>query len=212
MMPPFSQQPEMTTTDEVCLFGEFDVEPPTCSDFLTLNFTLSDENRLQRWSNYGLSADFLGDDFSAFFPGSSLESAPISRRDEAKAAVSFVANELIENAVKYGDPTEEKPITITIRLYKNTIIFEASNPSESVHVNRYKGFVAKLLAGDPDQLYLEQLEQTAMGSGQSQMGILTMVNDYQARFGWRFAPLETEGQWIVSVMVHLDLGEADVAS
>jgi hypothetical protein len=190
------------------LYGDFVLEPPACSDFLTINFTLSDENRLQRWSNYGLSADFLGDYFSAFFPGSSLESAPISRRDEVKSAVSFVANELIENAVKYGDRTDdEKPITITIRLYGNTIIFQASNPSSTEHVNRYKGFVSKLIESDPDQLYLEQLEQTAMGTGQSQMGILTMVNDYQARFGWRFAPLAAEGQWMVSVMAHLDLGE-----
>jgi hypothetical protein len=201
----------MTDTADVDLYGDFEVAPPSCSDFLTLNFTLSDENRMQRWSNYGLSADFLGDYFSAFFPGSSLESAPISRRDEVKAAVSFVANELIENAVKYGDQTDEKPITITIRLYKDSIIFEASNPSNTEHVTRYKGFAAKLLTGDPEQLYFEQLEQTALGSGQSQMGILTMVNDYEARFGWRFTPLASEGKWIVSVMVHLGLGEADVA-
>lgn len=202
----------MTDPAQAHVYGEFQLEPPPCSDFLTLNFTLSDENRLQRWSNYGLSADFLGDYFSAFFPGASLASAPISRRDEVKAAVSFVANELIENAVKYGDRSDEKPITITIRLYKNTITLAASNPSTDRHVDRYKGFVTKLLASDPDQLYFEQLEQTAMGTGQSQMGILTMVNDYQARFGWCFAPLATAGQWLVTVMVHLDLGEADVAS
>lgn len=202
----------MTDPAAAHVYGEFQLEPQPCSDFLTLNFTLSDENRLQRWSNYGLSADFLGDYFSAFFPGASLESAPISRRDEVKAAVSFVANELIENAVKYGDRSDEKPIAITIRLYKNTITLEAANPSSDRHVESYKGFVTKLLASDPDQLYFEQLEQTAMGTGQSQMGILTMVNDYQARFGWSFAPLATAGQWLVTVMVHLDLGEADVAS
>lgn len=194
-------------------YGDFEAAPQACTDFLTLNFTLSDEHRLKRWSNYGLSADFLGDYFSAFFPGPSLDEASISRRDAVKAAVSFVANELIENAVKYGERSDALPITICLRLYGSTILFEASNPATADHVERYRAFVTRLLETDPAELYFQQLEQTATGTGQSHMGLLTMINDYQARFGWRFAPVTAPGsgveRWMVTVMVRLDLGDTD---
>lgn len=209
----------LTETTEACInghvecYGDFDASPPACSDFLTLNFTLSNEHRLKRWSNYGLSADFLGDYFSAFFPGPSLDETSISNRDRVKAAVSFVANELIENAVKYGARNDALPITITLRLYGSTILLEASNPATTEHVDSYKEFVAHLLDSDPTELYFRQLETTALGSGQSQMGLLTMINDYQARFGWRFRSvdsLESDIQrWTVTVMARLDLGAPD---
>lgn len=198
--------------DEEILHGDFLISPALCKDILTLNFNLSNEHRLRRWSSYGLSADFLGDYFSAFFPGTCLDGAPISQRQEAKASVSFIANELIENAVKYGDRTDAFPITITLRLDGNTILFEASNPASPEHVQRYQSFVTRLLEGDPSELYFQQLEHTARGSGQSQMGILTIIHDYGARFGWRFRPaVTTDSPWLVSVMVHLTLGCDDDA-
>jgi hypothetical protein len=193
--------------------GEFLSNPRPSSDFLTLNFTLSDEQRLLRWSNYGLSADFLGDYFASFFPGTCLEGELISRRDEVKSMVSFIANELLENAVKYGVHTQALPVTITLRLYEDTIVFEASNPTTDERVKNYRTFVQELLAGDATELYFRQLELTASSSGQSQMGVLTMINDYQARFGWSFTPLpnaaepgHTAEQWLVTVMVHLPVG------
>lgn len=206
-------------TDDL-IFGDFLNPPPACKDTLTLNFCLSDEHRLQRWSSYGLSADFIGDYFSAFFPGTSLDGAPISQREEAKASVSFIANELIENAVKYGEHKDSQPIAITLRLYGSTILFEATNPAMPDNVDRYRAFVTRLLEGNPSEMYIQQLEHTAMGSGQSHMGILTMINDYGARFGWRFAPAATMGaveadggrHWLVSVMAHLSLGGNGVAT
>ena len=201
------------------IFGEFLETPERCNDFLTLNFTLSDEQRLLRWTNYGMSADFLGDYFASFFPGTCLDGELISRRDEVKSVVSFVSNELLENAVKYGQHSQALPVTITLRLYGDTIVFEATNPSTADRVAGYRAFVEELVAGDPSEIYFRQLEQTASGTGQSHMGILTMINDYGARFGWRFAPMaqgevgleDGEGpvageSWLVSVMVHLSVG------
>lgn len=198
------------------IYGDFQVNMRGCNDFLTLNFTLSDEQRLLRWSNYGLSADFLGDYFASFFPGTCLDGEQISRRDEVKSVVSFVSNELLENAVKYGRHSQTLPVTITLRLFGDMIVFEASNPSTAEHVKGYRAFVQQLVSGDPAELYFRQLEQTAAGTGQSQMGILTMINDYQARFGWRFSPMPSEAEsiqgaaaevpWLVDVMVCLNVG------
>ena len=211
-MPPAAQ----SETRSVEIFGDFLEVPDACNDFLTLNFTLSDEQRLLRWSNYGMSADFLGDYFASFFPGPCLEGEQISRRDEVKSVVSFVSNELLENAVKYGQHSQALPVTITLRLYGDTIVFEAINPSSAERVSCYRSFVEELVSTDPSELYFRQLEQTATGTGLSHMGILTMINDYGARFGWRFAPMAAEGDmqggdagdapWLVSVMVHLRVG------
>ena len=86
-------------------WGHF-LEPiPHSSEFLTLNFSLNSENRLQRWRNYGLSADFLGDYFANFFPGNELTPNPISQQDAIKGSVSYIANELLENCLLYTSPS-----------------------------------------------------------------------------------------------------------
>ncbi|BFM40659.1 hypothetical protein [Synechocystis sp. LKSZ1] len=186
------------------IFGEFLDPVPLCHDFLTLNFTLSDQSRMQRWRNYGLSADFLGDYFSSFFPGKSVDSQELSEQATVKASVSFIANELLENAVKYGDQSVTLPISITLRLYEEAIIFEASNPIDEGAAQKYQAFIRQLIESDPAQLYFEQLEKTAMGAGESHIGLLTMIYDYEARFGWRFTPVVDQPNRLwVSVMVHL---------
>jgi hypothetical protein len=45
-----------------------------------------------------------------------------------------------------------------------------------------------LLSGDPLQLYLQQVERNVHGENQaqSQLGRLTMINDYGAQLAWRF--------------------------
>jgi hypothetical protein len=185
-------------------FGEFLDPVPLCSEFLSLNFTLSDSSRMQRWRNYGLSADFLGDYFSSFFPGKSADGPALSHQGTVKASVSFIANELLENAVKYGDPSVTIPINMTLRLYEDAIIFEVSNPIPEAAAQKYQVFIRQLLASDPAQLYFEQLEKTAMGTGESHIGLLTMIYDYEARFGWRFTPIPDQPHRLwVSVMVHL---------
>lgn len=205
-------EPMSSTATAAEVYGDFKKDPDPCNDFLTLNFTLSDEQRLLRWSNYGMSADFLGDYFASFFPGASLEGEQISRRDEVKSVVSFVCNELLENAVKYGQHSQALPVTITLRLYGDTIVFEAINPSSAERVSCYRSFVQELVSMDPSELYFRQLEQTATGTGVSHMGILTIINDYGARLGWRFEPKLAEGETHGGFRRCTLVGERDGAS
>lgn len=179
-------------------FGYFPDPIPPSSEFLTLNFSLSTALRTQRWRNYGLSADFLGDYFSTFFPGEDSTEKEINRRNSIKGSVSYIANELLENAVKYGDASLNLPVSITLYLYTDQIIFEVSNPACNLVVKTYQDFIRILLASNPSELYLQQLEATATSSGESHMGILTMINDYEAQFGWQFSPLphQAEGYWV----------------
>jgi hypothetical protein len=196
----------MTQTFTTQTFGTFLDEIPASDEYLTLHFSPASAPRKHRWRNYGLSADFLGDYFAAFFPGDEVANSKINRRDTVKAAISYIANELLENAVKYSDEAVNLPISITLYLYEQQIIFQVTNHASLSAVQGYQQFIQSLINSDPDDLYTRQLEKTALGTGASNMGLLTMMNDYSARFGWRFQPLENRPDtcW-VSVMAHLDV-------
>ena len=172
-------------------FGEFTETVPSCEEYLTLHFSPTSVARKRRWSNYGMSADFLGDYFAAFFPGDTVRDSPISQKDTVKGAVSYVANELLENAVKYSDESVNLPVSISLYLYDQLIILRVISYANLFTVEKYQRFIEDVLSSDLDEFYCRQLEQTALGCGGSNMGLLTMMYDYSARFGWKFQPLET---------------------
>jgi hypothetical protein len=169
-------------------------------EYLTLSFSPTAAPRKQRWRNNGLSADFLGDYFATFFPGDRMPQDPINRQDTVKAAVSYIANELLENAMKYSDESIGLPVSITLHLYEESLIFEVINHANSAITDQYKQFINKLLTTDIDELYTKQLEIAALGTDGSHMGLLTMINDYSAQFGWKFQPLATNSD-VVEVTV-----------
>jgi hypothetical protein len=196
----------MTQTSMVTTFGNCTDGIPASDEFLTLKFSPSSIPRKRRWNNYGLSADFLGDYFAAFFPGDSIPDSKINHRDTVKAAVSYIANELLENAVKYNDEMAQRPISISLYLYDRHITFHTVNYANQAATAQYQQFIQELLISDVDEMYTRQLEKTAIGAGSSNIGILTMMNDYAARFGWKFQPLELLPEMMeVNVFVDLDV-------
>ncbi|PZV16560.1 MAG: ATP-binding protein [Leptolyngbya sp.] len=196
----------MTQTSVIQTFGDFTQQIPSSQEYLTLNFSPTAAARKRRWGNYGLSADFLGDYFAAFFPGDELPDSKINQRDTVKAAVSYVANELLENAVKYNDDSTGLPVSISLHLYDHQIIFHVINFANQAIAEKYQAFVQVLLASDLDEFYMTQLEKTAMGGGGSSMGVLTMMNDYSAQFGWQFQTLESMPNVVkVDVMAYLNV-------
>ena len=179
----------MATSYEVQIFGDFLEEIPISDDYITLNFSPDSSPRKRPWEQNGISADFLGDYFSAFFPGDPVCGSKINRKDTIKGVVSYIANELLENAVKFSDWSAKLPISITLYLYEEELIFYVSNYANQVIVDKYKSFIEAMLASDIDQLYTRQLEKSGAG-GESNMGLLTMINDYSARLGWKFNHLQ----------------------
>ncbi|MDX2232492.1 MAG: ATP-binding protein [Leptolyngbyaceae cyanobacterium bins.349] len=196
----------MTQTMPIQTYGEFTESVPPGEEYLTLNFSPNSAPRKRRWRNYGLSADFLGDYFAAFFPGDDIPDSQINQRDTVKAAVSYIANELLENAVKYNEDSAALPISISLHLYERQIIFRVTNYANKICSTNYQQFIQELLNSDLDTYYMQQLEKTALGGGESSMGILTMMNDYTARFGWKFESLDKPtGITRVEVLVYLDV-------
>lgn len=190
-----------------CQFGNFDILLPAGKEYLTLHFSPSSAPRQQRWRNYGLSADFLGDYFAAFFPGESVPEGKLDRRGTVKAAVTYIANELLENAIKHNDKSSEEPVCISLYLQEERIVFQVVNYIGLEQAEKFGDFIRQVLAVDDiDALYMQQLEKAAMGAEESNMGILTMMNDYGVRFGWKFkSPPEEPALVRVDVLACLDI-------
>jgi hypothetical protein len=187
------------------VFGQFKDDIPESQEYLTLNFTPSSTpERQQRWRNYGLSADFLGDYFANFFPGGDIPESTINLKDTVKATVSYISNELLENAVKYSDESTLLPISITLRLFDKDIVFQVTNYANQAIAQQYQHFVQMLQSANIEELYTQQLEKTALGQGGSSMGILTIIQDYAAQGGWKFEQIADNPTISkVTVMIHL---------
>ncbi len=165
-------------------------------EYLTLAFSPLSAPLRSRWRNNGLSADFLGDYVITFLPREGGMAAAESRQNEIRHAVIYIANELLENAMKYHERHVDIPIGIHLELTSEHITVSASNGAGTEQAQRYKAFVEHLLEGDPGDLLLRQQEESAKSSESttSCLGLLTMINDFGAQLGWRFDvhPVQSE--------------------
>lgn len=172
------------------VFGSYIEKAADQQEYLQIGFSPSSISLQERWRNNGLSADFLADYLSTFFPGDDDEA--LDRRTEIKDAVSYVANELLENAMKFSYAPAHHAVSITMQLDAESVRFYVCNSIDPKTAPGFQEFVQELLAGDPDEMYMERLLQNAEedSDGGSGLGFLTMLNDYQARLGWKFEVTE----------------------
>lgn len=187
------------------IFGEF-IERKDSDEYLIIGFSPSSIPLKQRWRNNGLSADFLADYMTTFFPGNEGDTSTLNRQLEIKSAVSYIANELLENAMKFNDATSDYPIDIKLQLESDGVIFSVANSISAPGVGKFQAYIQQLLACDPSELYLEKLEKNAAdeNSTDSGLGLLTMLNDYTAKIGWKFETVQKDPEVIaVTTMVQL---------
>ena len=107
------------------IFGDFVDKDAKDQEYLLIGFSPTSIPLRQRWRNNGLSAGFLSDYVICFFPGEDTDSA--GRREAAKSAVSYIANELLENAMKFTHAPSEYPVTIGMHLDRNQLRFYVTN-------------------------------------------------------------------------------------
>ena len=186
-------------------FGDF-IEQSASQEYLIIGFSPSSIPLKQRWRNNGLSADFLADYLTSFFPGNEDEPSTIDRQAEIKSAVSYITNELLENAMKFNDETSEYPIDIKLQLESDGVIFSVANSIPPKAVGKFQAYIQQLLASEPSELYIQKLENNAAdesctGSG---LGLLTMLSDYTAKIGWKFQTVQKDPEVIaLTTMVQL---------
>lgn len=176
-------------------FGQIGDDLPQSDEWLRLQFAPSSLPLQHRWRSNGLSADFIADYLLTFFPGEANSTAHDRKRQlELKGAATYVANELLENAMKFNDETSWRPISIALRLYPERLVFTTTNSLRAEQIEPFQALIQNLLTGDPQELYFQKLEENALDpdSTQSGVGILTMINDYGAKVGWIFQALDGE--------------------
>ena len=174
--------------DTKVIVGNFSCLNASTADgeYLNMAFQPNSIPLKQRWRNNGLSADFLGDYVTTFFPKVDDVPETATRQAEIQAAVSYVANELLENGMKYSDINSGVAIGISLFLFDDHIIITEVNPTSAEQSKAYKDFVDRLSESDPMEMFMEQLEAKAMDDSSSGLGFLTMINDYGAELSWQF--------------------------
>jgi len=157
-------------------------------EYLALSFSPLRAPIRFRWRNNGLSADFLGDFVTTFFSANGDVTDTAAHQKEIRHAVTYIANEFLENAMKYHERDVDIPIGIRLELTGSQITISASNGVGTEQSDRYKAFVERILSHDAGDLLLRQLEESAAGVApiDSGLGLLTMINDYGARLDWQF--------------------------
>ena len=201
----------MTMREALINYGE----PASECEYLTLAFSPTSAPLRSRWRNNGLSADFLADYVTTFLPTKEGVPALESRQKELKHSVGYIANELLENAMKYHQADVEIPIKIHLELASDHITVSVSNGVSVVQAERYKAFVEHLNQGEAADLLLKQQEESARSSESaiSSLGLLTMITDYDAQLDWRFDlhPTQSESM-IVTTSAVLTLKSVSGAS
>lgn len=185
------------------IFGAFrELAEDAEGEGLTLRFSPSSVPLKQRWRNNGLSADFLADYVQTFLPSDDSDPATRRRQLTIKGAVNFIANELLENAMKYSASGNVAAITMRVLLTRDHILFHQSNSASAVDAEGLHHFVSRLESIGPEEMYLQQIEQGGDGSG---LGLLTMINDYGARLAFRFDKEDNAGSSDVRVTTQVEL-------
>ncbi|ALG67209.1 DUF6272 family protein [Beggiatoa leptomitoformis] len=186
------------------VFGNF-IENQSSEEYLILGFSPSSIPLKQRWRNNGLSADFLADYLTTFFPISDDDPTTFDRQTDIRGAVGYIANELLENAMKFNNDSTNHPISIKLQLHSERILFYVTN---SIHPETQTAFqhrIQEMLSADPQELYIYRLEKNAESdTDASGLGLLTMMNDYGATLGWKFETA-TENPRVVTVTTMAEL-------
>ncbi|WP_445173122.1 DUF6272 family protein [Microcoleus sp.] len=189
------------------IFGDFVESFPQAQDSLELSFTPNSLPIKKRWRSNRLSANFMADYLSNFLPVDEDDPAQKRRIKESKGAVSYVANELLENAIKFNDRGTNFNIKFGIYFIEEadmTAVLFATNSVSAEGLDKLQKFIQELLCSDPEKLYVQQIEKSAEeeNSGASGLGFLTMINDYSAKLGWKFEIVQKDPKMIaVTTMV-----------
>ncbi|ACK69960.1 conserved hypothetical protein [Gloeothece citriformis PCC 7424] len=188
------------------IFGDFRQDLPESEQCLMISFSPCSVPLQQRWCNNGLSADFVANYLATFFPCNKDDPNSLKRQAHLKSTVSYIANELLENATKFHDENTTASIQLGTYLIQNLVILLATNCSSIRVANQLELVIEKLINSEPEELYIQHLEMLAedenyLGSG---LGFLTIIHDYFAKIGWKIEPLPSEVNLVrVTTMVQV---------
>ena len=184
------------------VYGEFSEYPIESKQYLTFGFV---PRGPQLWEKNGLLADLLANYVAIFFLADATDSNSVKKQNQLKGIVSYIANELLQNAVQYHDENLGD-ISIQLQSSDDSVVLYVTNSIPPDQVDNCRSFIQKLLNTDPEEFYIYQMtrdieDDETMTSG---LGLLTMTQDYGAKLGWQFDIVQKQPKKItITTMVHL---------
>ncbi|NEO85648.1 MAG: ATP-binding protein [Spirulina sp. SIO3F2] len=192
---------------ETKIFGEYlkDLADLNAdNDCLEMSFTPTAQPIKQRWTKNKLSADFVSDYFLTFIPISDEEDSKSKRKKKlSKGSINYIANELLENAMKFNDHNTKYKIRFGIYFVNDStaplglkIVLYATNAISSKTADKFESFIIEFLESDLDDLFMRQMglddddddddDNDDDENESSGLGFITMCNDHEAKLGWEF--------------------------
>jgi hypothetical protein len=165
---------------------------------INLSFSLPVMEVMNFWSRCGLIANF----------GAAYMSVAHPSKNNIANSLSFILNELIENAVKYAEP-RESIIELSILERGTTVVIEIANPV----VKDQLGLLTEMAKNLTDReyvnaKYIDLLTASGKSSGKSGIGLLTIINYYQASLSFRISSAAEDGSTAkYSVQTKINLEE-----
>jgi hypothetical protein len=150
------------------------------------------------WHHCSVTSDFIGEFYALRCRATDMD------YNEARHSIGYLVNELLENVVKFRAPGD---IVIESSLDGHCFEIKITNLIDEATSDRFQPLLAELTSRDPGELLIERIEanaENALSNG-SGLGLLTLMNDYGARLGWRFNPA-SEGKSVqLETFAALDL-------
>jgi hypothetical protein len=165
---------------KIRVFGHYQDSKPADKEQLTIS--VSPATFPLKWGLCDLSANYLANYFVHFYTAAQ-ENQQIA--EGIKHSISYVANELMENAVKFHY-NRIISIDLTTWLDGEDVFFLCTNTVDPATLEKFSVYLEKLTNNDPNDLLIEQIENNVKeGSSSSGLGYLTMMTDYDAKLGWK---------------------------
>jgi len=159
-----------------------------------------------RWDLCGATSDF----FAAYFARLPECGGEPEANRGVEGAISYVLNEVIENAVKFqaGGTIH---VRVGLDLHGDELVFVVTNWITRAAAHTLRPRLEQLVTGDAQELLLQRVEENAANPelGASGLGFLTMITDYEARLGWRLrAAADHPEQLLLHTMARLPVPRA----
>jgi hypothetical protein len=149
------------------------------------------------WNRCGLISNF----------GSSYMAVDFPSKKNIANSLSFILNELIENAVKYSLP-QDCVLEFCLMQEKDRIRMSVTNPVSAENVPRLIEMAKHLIDRDwVNSTYIELLTASGKSAEKSGIGLLTIINYYQAKLSFRIGSDLPGGQALFSIQAEMDVEE-----
>ena len=145
-----------------------------------------------QWSQCGKIPDFVANYLA------SIESDRGSpNAGNLRATISYLLNELVENSVKYYI---EGTIRIRVGIHDDEIVLVVVNQITKEEKPVLLRQFSELIKSDAEEIFIARMEgqgDSDLDHDQSErevsnLGLLSMIIDYQAKLGWSFAPVDSD--------------------